>query len=325
MRMPNGYGSIFKLSGKRRRPWCVRLACKYVSDGDAIREERPILGYYATKQEAIQALADYNRSPYDVSSKATFKEAFDMWMKTQKFEGKAADRYYYALGKCSEIADMPISELRHQHYQAILDKYAHQSATSVRYILAAMRKTSQYAFTCEIIPKDYTTLLKADHNTSAEDVHHVFSEEEIDNLWASEPSELRDLTLILLYTGFRVNELLKMKPENIDLSAMTLRGGSKTKAGKDRLVPIHSRIQPIMMKYGSGFSTTYDSFYTALKAHTGHIPHDTRHTFISRMQTAGADNICIKRLVGHITKDITIDVYTHKDIDELRRNIELLQ
>lgn len=25
MRQPNGYGSIYKLSGNRRKPWCVRV------------------------------------------------------------------------------------------------------------------------------------------------------------------------------------------------------------------------------------------------------------------------------------------------------------
>ena len=48
--------------------------------------------------------------------------------------------------------------------------------------------------------------------------------------------------LILIYTGFRASEFLQIKKENIDFLNWTIRGGLKTEAGKDRLVPIHSKI-----------------------------------------------------------------------------------
>lgn len=55
-----------------------------------------------------------------------------------------------------------------------------------------------------------------------------------------------------------------------------------------------------------------------------HLPHDTRHTFISNMDTAGANPAAVKRIVGHAGNGITEKVYTHKDIEELKRNIELI-
>lgn len=33
MKMPNGYGSIIKLSGKRRRPFAVRITAGYTDEG----------------------------------------------------------------------------------------------------------------------------------------------------------------------------------------------------------------------------------------------------------------------------------------------------
>ena len=42
------------------------------------------------------------------------------------------------------------------------------------------------------------------------------------------------------------------------------------------------------------------------------------------MNTAGANKLCIKRTMGHASRDITDDVYTHKTLEELIRNIDLI-
>ena len=48
MRNANGYGSVYKLSGKRRRPY---VAVKTVSLKGGI-QKRVILGYYEGRKEA---------------------------------------------------------------------------------------------------------------------------------------------------------------------------------------------------------------------------------------------------------------------------------
>lgn len=55
--------------------------------------------------------------------------------------------------------------------------------------------------------------------------------------------------MIYIYTGFRFNELLSIKISNIDLNEGILVGGIKTKAGKNRKVPIHSKILPLIKKH----------------------------------------------------------------------------
>ena len=56
-----------------------------------------------------------------------------------------------------------------------------------------------------------------------------------------------------------------------------------------------------------------------------HNPHDCRHTFASLMDSVGANKLCVKRIMGHASQDITDKVYTHKDIDELIENVDLLE
>lgn len=50
MKLPNGYGSVTKLTGNRRRPYMVRITTGFTNDG---RQLMKILGYYAKRTEAL--------------------------------------------------------------------------------------------------------------------------------------------------------------------------------------------------------------------------------------------------------------------------------
>lgn len=82
MKLPNKYGSVHKLTGKRRKPWRIRLSDGVVYDGekDQYKRKYKTLRYYKTKQLALQALAEYNANPYDIDGdKVTFEELYDKW------------------------------------------------------------------------------------------------------------------------------------------------------------------------------------------------------------------------------------------------------
>ena len=48
-----------------------------------------------------------------------------------------------------------------------------------------------------------------------------------------------------------------------------------------------------------------------------HLPHDGRHTFASFADRSEINIVAIKKIMGHKSNDITKDVYTHKEIEEL--------
>ena len=84
MRLPNGYGSVIKLSGKRRNPYLVRKTAgwHYDKEKDKQVQEYLIIGYAPTKADGLQMLADYNKNPFNISaSKITFQELFEKWSK----------------------------------------------------------------------------------------------------------------------------------------------------------------------------------------------------------------------------------------------------
>ena len=96
MKLPNGFGSIYKLSGKRRRPWVAAktFGWQFDEEGQRIKQKRQVIGYFATRQEAMTALVQYNENPYDLdSNKITFSEVYEKW----------SDKYFPTLGNPSSI------------------------------------------------------------------------------------------------------------------------------------------------------------------------------------------------------------------------------
>jgi site-specific recombinase XerD len=330
MRLPNSYGTIDKLPGKRRRPWRVRLGAEYSSDGVHLTETRRVLGYYRTKREAVDALNDYHLDPFDIADTSTFAEIYDRWIREKQIKGCSTSMLNScraAFNKCIAIHEMQIHEIKYAHLQAVIDSYPDASASTLQNVLMVMRGIYNYCMRCDIIRRDPTQYLHINACAAPTEKHKPFTAAEIGALWDMPPSRERDITLILLYSGWRVRELLQMPADKIDMQTLTMQGGMKTKAGKDRLVPIHSRIVPLVEKYVSDpmpFGIGYTSIYEWMLKNTGHRCHDTRHTFVSELQSRGADHICIERLVGHASKSITDKVYTHKDVAELRRTVELI-
>lgn len=81
MKLPNGFGSVYKLKDKpRRKPWMAIRTMRWDIDEEkrTSRQVRKVIGYYATKQEAITALTHYNENPYDLDSRTlTFSDVYE--------------------------------------------------------------------------------------------------------------------------------------------------------------------------------------------------------------------------------------------------------
>ena len=169
-----------------------------------------------------------------------------------------------------------------------------------------------------------------------------FTQKEIDLLFKN-VGKLKyiDTVLIMIFTAMRVGELLSIETKNVHLKERYMIGGSKTKAGKNRVIPINKKILPFIEKYYNpeneylimnsqgrqmGYSNyrreKFDNIMEKLKME--HTPHECRHTGISLLNSAGANKLCVKRIVGHASQDITDDVYTHKTIQELIDTIDLI-
>lgn len=104
--------------------------------------------------------------------------------------------------------------------------------------------------------------------------------------------------------------------------------GSKTDAGKNRIVPINDDIKDIVIEeiLVDG-ERTVDCVYNNLTNRimprinnmlgSNHTMHDTRVTFASLCQLYNVDVYIRKKVLGHKLNDITFDVYTNESKNRL--------
>lgn len=342
MKNPNGYGSVYKLSGKRRKPWVAVQPAQR----DGMRLKREPIGYYASRKEALIALSEWHISPPATKSDMTFSEIYDEWSETKftVLSKSSKDGYSAAWKNLEPLYQRKIKDIRTGEFQAIIDK-TQGSYSKLRKIQVLCSQLEEYAMQNDIINKNYAAFLVLPKNETKP--KEAFTDLEV--LKIAEAAEnnvpYADMILILIYTGWRITEFLELTQFSYDPEEKTLRGGLKTDAGKNRLVPLHPKIQPYVEKWVSKkgptifcrdngselvpFTTNYFRkfcYYPALEEIGVRKlpPHATRHTFISMEHRAGADQLTVKRIVGHASGDVTDKIYTHVEIEELRKAVELL-
>ncbi|MDF2548781.1 MAG: integrase [Anaerosolibacter sp.] len=340
MKNPNGYGSVYKLSGKRRKPFVARKTIGWDKEG---KQTYQTIGYYENRKDAMQALAEFNKNPYSIeSSTITFKEIYDQW-KEGKFEGisrSAINGYNAAFDTSLELHEMKFVDIRTKHMQDVIRSSGKGHGT-LRKIKVLFNQLYKFAMENDIVSKDYSQFVDIGKNTG-ESSRKVFTTSEIERLFdVVNHIEYVDTILIMIYTGLRIGELLIVKTSNIDLDNRTMIAGIKTEAGKDRVIPINDKIFDMVASRASlghkylitnneGKSIGYYNYlkekFTPIMEQLGfdHKPHDCRHTFATLMSNAGADTIALQKIIGHASYSTTASIYTHKDIEQLKKAISLI-
>ena len=339
MRNSNGYGSVVKLSGNRRRPYAVRKTTGWNDKGHPIYLT---IGYFQTRQQGMIALAEYNKDPFDIdASKITMAELFEKFLDSstlKKLSKSSASSLKSAFKHCAEVHKMKYKDIKAYHMQSCVDNCG--CSYSVQWAIKNLfNHLDKFALGLDIDVKHYSKLVTAE--SVPETSKRPFTDDEISTLWESKDQAWMDSILVFMYSGWRISELLNMKCADIDLEAGTMKGGTKTKSGKNRLVPIHSKILPfiqIRIEAGNEYlfssdtgkrlsSSQYYLIWNALmETHSmNHTPHECRHTFRSRLDSAGANKVSVDKLMGHASSSVGERIYTHKTLDELRTAIELIQ
>ena len=153
-----------------------------------------------------------------------------------------------------------------------------------------------------------------------------------------------DYIYALCYLNFRISEFLELTDKNYGTitndtgqTICYLRGGKKTEAGRNRIIPIHPNVQDIVTRClnahgetlfckpdGSAISKNYFGKYCfkpAMEAlgfdGQGFTPHSCRRTFSTRMSAAGARDEDIAALMGHADYDVDKKHYIKQEIKTL--------
>ena len=375
-RLPNAYGSIRYLGKNRTNPYAVHPPCTDINDiGDYVRPKAicyvddwyvgfAVLnayhaGTYKPGDEVLfksyrnvsgtdldafceRLLTDFSAHRHvDVTRSAgekTFAQVYEDYFEykygekaAKKLSRQSMDCTRAAFKNCRALHDRAFRELRYDDLQQCVDSCPLKKS-SIELIITLIKQMYRYAELYDLCDRNYSSGLRM---PDAEENEHgvAFTEEELRTLWANKNNDVVEMILIMCYSGYRISAY-----QNIETNTKEwyFRGGVKTAAGKDRVVPIHSAIQKLVAgricRYGNVIGISVQLFrkrmYEAL-AHLNidrHTPHDCRHTFSMLCERYNVSENDRKRMLGHsFGGDVTNAVYGHRSIDDLRKQIEKIK
>ncbi len=373
-RLPNGFGSIRYLGKNRRNPYAVHpptteftpegrpktpKALCYVDNwmtGFAVLTALKCGFYYpgiendlspplkqSSGDELVQKiLADYNRvkatHKRPDTNELTFSDVYQDFFRwkyernqSRKYAKSTMNASRAAYNNCAELHQKVFAEIRHQDLQNVIDKCTLKHA-SKELILTLFHQMYDYAEIYELCAKNYSAHLRI--NTPDNDEHGVpFSDSELQILWNHTEIETVSLILIMCYSGYRISAYSTL---NVDLKEKYFQGGIKTVYSRNRIVPIHPAIYPLVEKQISATGKLFDmspkvfrsSMYDVLKrlGIPKHTPHDCRHTFSTLCEKYKVNENDRKRMLGHsFHGDITNQIYGHRSLEDLRIEIEKIK
>lgn len=369
-KLPNGFGQITKIKNKNlRKPFRAMITVGKDSTGHPIAQLLRPEAYFKTYNEAYNALTKYNQNPYDLNDDITVQELYEKWSDEyfEKLKSEASKRTITsAWAYCTSIYDMRVKDVRARHMKGCMDngtvlykgKNRTPTANTKTRIKSVFNLLWDYAVEYELADKNYarTFNISDDVLNEKEDAkrsHIPFTEKEIEVLWSHVNIPYVNIVLIQCYSGWRPQELGLIKLENVDLEHWTFMGGMKTKAGTNRIVPIHTKIRPLVKRLydeatalGSDYFIncvdgvthtknkllTYDKYQKrfikirdTLGLNPEHRAHDGRVHFVTQAKRYGVDEYAIKYIVGHSISDITESVYTKRDLNWLMTEIEKIK
>lgn len=309
-------------------------------DGAASRKS---LGCFATRREAAEALG---RAIYAQQEAATAKITL-----TDLYQQFADSHYYASLSKSAQtshrsawghltaVADTPVVDINKSTFQHPVD-LLHQQGLK-RETLAKVRNLA--SLLCKegmglgLLTVNYGQLVQLPRADTEPPT--PFTSAELKTLWAAADNGNTDAmaVLVLCYTGMRPGELLTTKIEeglHIDTPDWYIYGGSKTDAGRDRIIPLPTVIRPIITSLVANriagpliasptgkhyrldnwrpkcFNTLMDALHLV-----GHVPYSCRHTYADLQKRRKVEPEIMMEIMGHEDYSTTVEHY-HTTTDE---------
>lgn len=338
-RRPKGTGSVFKMSGRRSKPWVAKLNGK-------------LLGYFETRPDAEKFLAD-NRAQSVELINYTLENIHDRWQTTQRFKRLSKDtksNYSAVWKRFGAFKNKKMREIKSADFQAVINAVtteglARDTCEKIRNLASVL---CQEAMKDDIIDRNYALTLELPQK-EVKFKRRNFTDEEIITLFEHDDERNVQMILCLLYSGMRESELFSIRSENVNLDEQYMIGGIKTEAGKDRVIPIRTEILPYVKAFISEgreylitsskggkvdrsnflkriFYPTLDKVGINYKDSNGNnvlTPHRTRHTFIAGNIEGGAAPEALTKVVGHSKLATTVDKYADNfSIDYLRKEAQ---
>lgn len=309
---------------------------------------RTYLGSYPDIKSAQAALEDFVKNGRPELYNATLADIYALWSNVH-YEHIADATTYKAMWKRMEaIYSVKMSDIRAAHFQPFVDAATSKSAADKIKSLAVM--LCRYAMENDLVDKNYAEFVRLPKFEKTEKT--IFTAEQLETLWQHTSDKRVQVILAMIYMGFRLGEMLLLRPDSLHLDEGYIVGGIKTEAGTNRVVPFPPNIpeikgffrnwlseagaeEPLFPMTAKQFRHTY--FYQPLselgmidgqlRKGTGNswvfpdkhhlTPHSTRHTFASLSSSAGMRPEELQKIIGHADYATTADIYIHTNIAAL--------
>lgn len=280
-RRPNNSGTVVKLSGKRRKPYCAKITSEDYDLVTGKKKQVPI-GTFETELEALNALSLYHlttsKQINDNEAKAlspdifnkvkerhdskvpSFKEIFDILDKEEfsLLSDSSRSGYNSWIKHFKQIYDRKITTITLQDLQYVFDNDKCGKGTKV-HMKVLCTKIFKYAVVHKYINRDddYTEFINCGKDEESKK-HYAFSYDEIKRLREAN-TDIAKIILIYIFSGLRASELLNINKKDIHIDVTCnddgierkvsyFYTGLKTEAGKNRIVPIHDSIKPYVIE-----------------------------------------------------------------------------
>ena len=367
-KLPNGFGQISEIKNRNlRNRFRVMVTVGKTSEGKPISKLLKPNAYFKTYNEAYEALVEYNKNPYDLNtSSITMTELYEKWSKEylKTVATSNVRSIQSAWNYCSVLYEMRVADVRAKHLKKCIDgasregkgKIIQASANTKSRIKSMFNLMFDYANENDLVEKNYARTFNVSDKIlkEVEEVkrgHISFTDKEM--VWKNvDKIPYVDVILIQCYSGWRPQELGLIELNRVDLNNWVFAGGMKTDAGMNRLVPIHSKIRPLIKKRyeeaininskylinctdsqrKNDIKMTYDkyrhrfrSIRDKLNLNPEHRAHDPRKQFITMAKRYNLDEYAIKYIAGHRISDITEKIYTDRTVQWLKDEMEKIE
>lgn len=328
---PHGTGSIVKLKGSRAKPYEARAP-----------KTQQTIGTYKTYNEANEALEEYNKSNLDLSNPTldeVIERMLDEKLAAKELEKATLESMNSAYKAFGELKKKKVRDITRQDIINWRDKLAESlSNSSVNLYMLRLNEVLEYAYKVELIRRNYCKSVSRLKEEKKEVV--TFPRELVIRIYKNYP-EIPELAvpIVMLSTGFRIDELRTCKVEYIDFKKRFIQHGGKTEKGKHRKIFIIDQLLPVLEDLcGEGknylFQRRDGNMYSRQceirKAYNKGLeaigvdvkkyhPHTCRKTFASMASKAEVRDTVMTDLLGHENIKTTIDHYIKNDEETIAK------
>ena len=162
MKLPNGVGSVYKLSGNRRNPYVAKKTKGWEIDPITGKSKQLYItvGYYPTRKEALTALAEYNKDPFDLHhATITFEEVYENWSEIHFEKIKDTNGYKAAFNTSKPLWKMRFVDIKLDHLQSVVDNSGKNTPT-LKTLKILWGLMYDYAVIHEIVSQDKRDMVR---------------------------------------------------------------------------------------------------------------------------------------------------------------------